>query len=321
MLEDVRVNGVSSGCFGGLWFRSLAAVPQHFFYVGSLYWWVTHYHASDSAPTVGRWWPNVKGLVLRRWEFLSLCATMSTISLLAVNVDRYLALEAPLKSMTIVTARRAKLGVSFAWISLGAEAIPPFGLSLDDDKFKFGENATCYVYFKSSLGDAVQLSMAFVFFSLFPIITISIIHARIVITVRKLKVSEMKANEVAVHRSFQERFTSPRWSQSLKAIYSRNTRRYLNLDTSVCAHLHFYSAYFYEELLYRSYMKLVVNAISLCNNWINIYIYTVKDRRFRKSALKLLFQKICFETIVWLWKTTRTERNNLYTQKGLQRAD
>ena len=30
----------------------------------------THDHASDSAPTVGRWWPNVKGL--RRWEFLSL---------------------------------------------------------------------------------------------------------------------------------------------------------------------------------------------------------------------------------------------------------
>ena len=41
-----------------------------FFYVGNLYWWVTHDHASEYAPTVGRWWPNVKGL--RRWEFLSL---------------------------------------------------------------------------------------------------------------------------------------------------------------------------------------------------------------------------------------------------------
>ena len=44
-----------------------AAWKRVAFNVGNLYWWVTHYHASDSAPTVGRWWPNVKWL--RRWEF------------------------------------------------------------------------------------------------------------------------------------------------------------------------------------------------------------------------------------------------------------
>ena len=43
------------------------------FYVGNLYWWVTHYPVTEYAPTVGRWWPNVKGL--RRWEFLSLGPT------------------------------------------------------------------------------------------------------------------------------------------------------------------------------------------------------------------------------------------------------
>ena len=44
------------------------------FYVGNLYWWVAPYYAYDFAPTVGRWWPNVKEL--RRWEFLSLLVTL-----------------------------------------------------------------------------------------------------------------------------------------------------------------------------------------------------------------------------------------------------
>ena len=59
---------------------NFAIQPLHrstFLYVGNLYWRVTHYHAAEYAPTVGRWWPNVKGL--RRWEFLSLVLTLKYI--------------------------------------------------------------------------------------------------------------------------------------------------------------------------------------------------------------------------------------------------
>ena len=50
------------GVLGACDFTVWPVVRSTFFYVGNLYWWVTHYHASDSAPTIGRWWPNVKGL-------------------------------------------------------------------------------------------------------------------------------------------------------------------------------------------------------------------------------------------------------------------
>ena len=62
----VSVLGVFGACDFAAWKR-VAALS---FNVGNLYWWVTHDHASEYAPTIGRWWPNVKGL--RRWEFLSL---------------------------------------------------------------------------------------------------------------------------------------------------------------------------------------------------------------------------------------------------------
>ena len=58
------------GVFGACDFAVGPLYCSTFFYVGNLYWWVTHDHASEYAPIVGRWWPNVKGL--RRWEFLSL---------------------------------------------------------------------------------------------------------------------------------------------------------------------------------------------------------------------------------------------------------
>ena len=77
----VSVLGVFGACDFAAWKR-VAALS---FNVGNLYWWVTHYHASDYAPTVGRWWPNVKGL--RRWEFLSLDETVPRQSLIVMIVS------------------------------------------------------------------------------------------------------------------------------------------------------------------------------------------------------------------------------------------
>ena len=66
-----NTRGIGTVLLLGAWNFTIRSLNRNtFLYVGNLYWWNAPYYAFDFAPTVGRWWPNVKGL--RRWEFLSL---------------------------------------------------------------------------------------------------------------------------------------------------------------------------------------------------------------------------------------------------------
>ena len=210
-------------------------------------------------------------------------AFMSTMSLLAVNVDRYLAIEAPLKSMTIITSRRAKIGTTCTWIS-GAMLITSYLFFVDASYFDFSKKTTCdvFIQIRYDLSGVITVSLGFVFFNVLPFILIIVIYARIAIIVRRLKLtaSKLRASTAFRYRSCRH--------DDHKALKRFLLVTLVSTMTWTPNYAYIYATLYHESLSSQSYIKLTANAIGLCNNWINIFIYTVKDRRFRKSAMKLL---------------------------------
>ena len=113
-------------------------------------------------------------------------------------------------------------------------------------------------------------------------LSIVVIYARITIIVRRLKLTKSKLRAKTVFRCWQYRHDDH------KALKRFLLVTLLSTMTWTPTYAYLFAAFYYESLSYQSYIKLTVHAISLCNYWTNIFIYTVKDRRFRKAAIKLL---------------------------------
>ena len=208
----------------------------------------------------------------------------STLSLLLVNIDRYLAIEYPLKYMKIVTIRKARCMLYSLW-SLNCVILLIFALLLSQGFFKHASES-CGP-FSDSFDPVYIISMSIyiTIFTIVPFVMTVLIYGRILFIVRRHKKMEIRLSEIT-HISEA--------TQAQRA-YRRTDRKAVNTFVMItlvssAAWIPFFLFTFFGSLLGNSYhfIQTIVLSIGLSICWINILIYTIRDRSFRKTGLDIL---------------------------------
>ena len=207
---------------------------------------------------------------------------VSVMSLLSVNLDRYLAIEYPLKCETIVTALRARIAISCMWtIGLVTSLTTYFTLLRETDHMPNSEVCDAFYYSDTlTIADLVMLSCISV---ILPFTLLVMIYARILVIANR-------------HKKTEEKFRAPAGA----SIGGPRTRvaNHKALNTfllvtlvSCCTWIPLCILSIFNSVhngsLVNSLIDVIVQSIWLCTYWINILIYTCRDRSFRKGAIQL----------------------------------
>ena len=206
---------------------------------------------------------------------------LSIVSLLCVNFDRYIAIEYPLHSETIVTTKRARIVITCLWsITLVFTGVL-FVFILDID-----EHDACDDFFSvETFSMLMAFSIGMVFFSIIPLITTIVIYTRILIIVQRHKSMERKlvgvSNETVNNAARRKRFADRKALNTFLLVTVVSSLIWIPYGVFS------YYNFFFPDTPY-PFIDVSVRAISVSHTWINILIYTLKDRSFRKCAMTVL---------------------------------
>ena len=125
------------------------------------------------------------------------------------------------------------------------------------------------------------MSINLIFFAIFPFI----IYARIIVIARRHKLMENRlfaTGSSSASNTYRNRFKDRKALNTFLVVTIASSATWIPFSL-----LAFYG-YFANISTYNTFFTLLGLIISFSNNWINILIYTVRDRSFRKAAIKIL---------------------------------
>ena len=203
----------------------------------------------------------------------------SGLSLLMVNIDRYLAIDFPLNYLKIVTVRRARIILFSLWSLIGLilmilsvfvsqghikgfHSCSPFPTDLDQEYFIF-------------------LTIYIILFTITPFAVTVSIYGRILVIVRRLRRVQNGLLEAS-----QDSETRLR-KQDRKALNTFLMVTFMSSAVWIPFILFVFFGSFLENSSYY-YAETSAHGIGLCMSWINIWIYTIRDHSFRKTGLEIL---------------------------------
>ena len=229
--------------------------------------------------------PMAVSSALDRWVFGDLlCATAafcriffnvsSLLSLLAVTVDRFLAIAYPLRYPVVMTRKKAISVLTFIWIVATFAALV-YGPILQRPPMYLPQYVYCF--FKYPHPDDVDFSIliCFTVFVLSPFITTVILYSRLYCITKK-------------HTKFMSQF-APRGKEQVN-----NNLKFIKTFTLVIlcfgvAWLPSVTLRFTNELstiVIPAQFWLVAEILILSNSGINVFIYCWRNKDFKKAAKK-----------------------------------
>ena len=225
-------------------------------------------------------WSVTRNICFATRVTFMLSSIISIMSLLCVNIDRYIAIEYPLRCEIIFTARRARIAIACIWtLSLMATVAGYFALLKKSDY----DSELCNAFYDLDTNTIETLVMSVLAGAMMPIAITIVIYARIIVIVNRHKKME---NKFGVGRlpasSPRNRFADSKALNTFLLVTAISCSTWI----PVCV----FTIYNYinHGVFTNSIIDLLVLTIALCTFWINILIYTCRDRSFRKGALELL---------------------------------
>ena len=208
---------------------------------------------------------------------ISFSGFLSMMSLLSVNLDRYLAIEYPLKCETIVTARRARIVLACMWaigliVSSGAYYVT----------IKTNVPEKCNTFYDSHTNSIVEFALGTFIGTIAPFTSTILIYARILVIANRHRKMEKYGRIASNVSSSRNRFADR------KALNTFLLVTFISCSTLMPSSVFTMCNLIYNGSLSNSVIEFLLQAIVLCNYWVNILIYTCRDRSFRKGAIKLL---------------------------------
>ena len=208
----------------------------------------------------------------------------STVSLLLVNIDRYLAIEFPLKYMKIVTIRKARSMLFCLW-SFNCVVLLTLALLFSQGTFKHSFESCGPFIDDFDPEYIIFISIYIGMFTIAPFLVTVSIYGRILFIVRRHKKMEKRLFETAhISATTQTQRTYRRTDR--KAV---NTFLMITLISSA-VWIPFFLFTYFGSFLGSSYpfIQTIVLSIGLSIGWINILIYTIRDRSFRMTGMEII---------------------------------
>ena len=222
---------------------------------------------------------GVKELVGITW------AMLSVVSLLLINFDRYLAIEFPLTCDALVTSKRARIAIGSLWTTAPLAAVGGYFVVRNNFKVDGCTDNLCQRLFRFDTRGVIYLSFCTFIFAILPLLITAMIYVRIFVIVRRHKAMEKK---LYVTRANLTTGTYRRSSIDWKAL---NTFLLVTVVSSFTWFPYsFFSlyTYFVGQTSNDDLIDVLVMTFSFNNCWVNILVYTLRDRSFRNAAKKLL---------------------------------
>uniref|UniRef100_A0A670KK20 Adenosine A2b receptor n=1 Tax=Podarcis muralis TaxID=64176 RepID=A0A670KK20_PODMU len=210
-------------------------------------------------------------------SFVLVLTQSSIFSLLAVAVDRYLAIKIPLRYKSIVTGKRARVLIAVLWIlSFGIGLTPLMG-------WNHGENATTCV---RCLFEKVVTMSYMVYFNFFgcvllPLLIMLGIYAKIfLVACKQLRQMELMGNS---RTTLQKEVNA---AKSLAIIVGLFALCWLPLHILNCLTL------FHPELAKPTEVMNLAIVLSHANSVVNPIIYAYRIQDFRFTFRKILWRYV-----------------------------
>ncbi|XP_061590297.1 adenosine A2a receptor b [Cololabis saira] len=235
--------------------------------------------------------------------FVLVLTQSSIFSLLAIAVDRYIAIKNPLRYSGLVTAQRAKGIIALCWaLSVGIGLTPMFGWNTGQNStFDPSERDDCPKGMTQCLFEEVVPLDYMVFFNFFgcvliPLLVMLVIYANIFMAARhQLRTMSLKVSHTPGPR---QRALS---SSSSRSILQREVRAAKSLAIIVGLFafcwlpLHIINCFNHLcENCERPHIWVINIAIILshANSAVNPLIYAYRIREFRQTFRKIVYQNI-----------------------------
>ena len=208
----------------------------------------------------------------------------STLSLLLVNIDRYLAIEYPLKYIKIVTVQKARVVLFCLW-SFICVILLIFALLFSQGMLKHASESCGPFIDKFDRVYIIFISIYIGTFTIAPFVVTVSIYGRILFIVRQHTKMETRLFGI-IHVST----TTP-----TQRTYRRTDRKAVNTFLMItlissAIWIPFFLVTYFGSFLGRSnpFVKTIVLGIGLSACWSNILIYTIRDRSFRKTGMEII---------------------------------
>ena len=138
----------------------------------------------------------------------------------------------------------------------------------------------CKMFYQLSSSNILSISCGFILFAFLPVCLTTIFYTRIVVIANRQR-------DIASSLTVQRRRSRIR-NLDNKALKTLVIITASTAITLLPLYLYTYLKYFSIKAEPNPYVELSVYATGLCSNWINLLIYTIRDKSFRKSAKRTL---------------------------------
>ncbi|XP_072033301.1 trace amine-associated receptor 8b-like [Amphiura filiformis] len=230
--------------------------------------------------------PSAIAAVLNRWPFGEFLCLLNVLlggmlfytvfwSLLAVSVERYIAISKPLRYSQILTPTRGILIVTLIWIS---SFIYELFVCISNDFIVYYDYATDMCWTLSTTSNGLGIITSLVFCMIIPFLIIVIIYSKI------LRIARRQAAQIAATMVIPGGKSATVAKKDTKAAITFIIITAGFATGSIPVIL----IGFYESLTgFRlpEYAQFLAQLLALSNSWWNGVIYSVRNRVFRNTAL------------------------------------
>ena len=213
----------------------------------------------------------------------------SILSLMAVNMERYLSVEFPLRAPALITTTRAKMYVAVIYV-VSALFLAVYVTFQRSHSAVFDNVWLVCRPFQNSPDDftIVAFSISVTLFAAIPFLMLIIIYARIYCIIQKLN-----------RRADRQMSFNTSWDRSKTAspcrLRKKNVKALVTFLMITCTFVISWvpiMSFMLHELYTGSqvspYWEVILYPLLLCNYWWNIVIFIARNRSFRKTALRMV---------------------------------
>uniref|UniRef100_UPI0037E7E683 adenosine receptor A2b-like n=1 Tax=Semicossyphus pulcher TaxID=241346 RepID=UPI0037E7E683 len=234
--------------------------------------------------------------------FVLILTQSSIFSLLAIAVDRYIAIKNPLRYNSLVTGQRAKGIIALCWfLSVGIGLTPMLGWNKGWNSTAAASSNSCLEGLTVCLFEEVVTMDYMIYFNFFgcvlvPLVIMLVIYANIFMAARRqLRLMGLKVADVPAPGEITSSSTASRSTLQKEVHAAKSLAIIVGLFALCWLPLHIINSFNYLcEDCKRSHLWVMNIAIILshANSVVNPLIYAYRIREFRHTFRRILYQHI-----------------------------